>query len=216
MKAKNIIPIIAGGVLSAGAAAAAYCEIQHLKKVIASQDKVIECYKDESAAAKKTIEGFEKAIEAKNIAIEKTQEYAAALKQSVETRDEVISLQERQIEAFRRRYEVEDLPEADSSASSPSEEPAPAPPKPKKPQSARQEYVFQYDMDFNVVGKYESFADAARSIGLKSQTSIGKVANGKEASAGGYFWSKGVSPLKKFPDKWEITAKTLKNKKRVN
>lgn len=82
---------------------------------------------------------------------------------------------------------------------------------PKKRTGKRPEYIFQYDSNLNLVGKYESAKEAAGAAGISYPSSIRKVVCGINLSAGGYFWSKGHGPLKKFPDKWVELSQKKKN-----
>ncbi len=74
----------------------------------------------------------------------------------------------------------------------------------------RQLYVFQYDADFQVVGKFGTIMEASKAAGLRTTTGIYRVLGGKCNYTGGYFWSRGYRPLKKIPEKWKAAALILK------
>ena len=48
-------------------------------------------------------------------------------------------------------------------------------------------HVLQFDLNFNLIGKFISVADAARNVGIP-RTSISKTCLGKQKTAGGYIW----------------------------
>ena len=81
---------------------------------------------------------------------------------------------------------------------------------PKNERQNGAEYIFQYDADLKLVAKYKTPREACVSTGIKNPTNISKAIRGVAHTAGGYFWSKGSRPLKKFPEKWVEISQTRK------
>ena len=74
--------------------------------------------------------------------------------------------------------------------------------------------IFQYDINLNLVGQYLTISEASKAANIGT-TSIGKAIKGDRFLAGGYFWYRGQSPLKEFPEKWMLHLKSIKQNKEV-
>lgn len=71
------------------------------------------------------------------------------------------------------------------------------------------EKIFQYDSNFKVVNSYPTLASAA--VAVDTDVSAVRAAIiGKQASSGGYFWSRGKHPVDRIPERWKKRAKEMK------
>lgn len=204
MKAKHIVPIIAGGILGTGAAVFAYSEIKRLKGIISDGEE----YRKKQGDC---IRSLGEVIEEKN-------EEIAELNRVVYDKDTVIALQEEVIASHEKRMSILQKSQELSEEPEPTTEPisladdSSGDMEPPKKQVYKPEYIFQYDSDFKVIGKYKSAAEACDKAGIQYAGNLRKVFAGVNATAAGYFWSKGTKPLKQFPARWIKAADSMKKR----
>lgn len=209
MRINKVFPVAAGYLLGIGATFFSYRKICRLKKMISAQDGVIGSSEKQIATQKKVIADYQNVITADEAVIKTSKNYIEALELTVENNKKTIASLEEKIVFLQNSKEhcAASEPVEESSSDTLCEpEPAPAP-------KSSQEYIYQYDADFKLVGKYKSIKDACQSVGTKYAGAIGKVLNGSVFTAAGYFWSKGTRPLRKIPDEWNAAAQALKSEK---
>ena len=196
MKTKNIVLTVAGGILGAGAAVLSCCEICRLKRIISHNNEVVE--------------GYKKDVEANNDVEQKQKTYIESLERVVEEDKKVIACQKEQISILEKMLET---PKQDGATSPLPKRPSGNAMPPKKEKQSNHDYIFQYDAELKLVARYDTMGEAARGVGIKYPSAIGKVINGINHSAAGYFWYKGPRPLTKFPDKWIELSQSMRKGK---
>ena len=198
MKVRQMMPIIVAGVVGAGAAVCSHLKISRQKEVIAAQER--------------TLEEYQSVIAVRDMALEESSKYIEELKQLIVKNEEKPSPQEPKPVVYQKN-QGEKVQQANSAKPTAGQRSTGKSAGKLAGEKSGQEYIFQYDKKLNLVGQYKSASDACRGVGLKSDGSIYGAISGKEHTAGGYFWSRGTRPLKKFPDKWVELSQSSKNSK---
>ena len=201
MNAKRIVPLVVGGILSAGAAVVSCSEFRRLKRIISLHEQIDENNREIIEAQRKAIEKDEDVIACQKNLIKSQNDVEESMKKIIENDKQIIDIQKEMISIARGNTVTDEAAALNEQPVILPEEPSVEVTSSRTVPQNKPRYIFQYDSDLNLVGKYKTVTEAARAAGVNHYSSINKVLRGASISAGGYFWSKGERPLKKFPDK---------------